>query len=555
MTLATPTPMTDTHVVVVPGVGESAEVDGPRWVRAVRAIARRIAPSGSVLNVSICPIDDLFAGRAAPREALRELFASDPGARNDAWGHGRTEVEALAGWVADPELRRRARERLVGRLPHRPEVCVLAHGIGTLVALDTLACEPDRSCTLVTMAGPLGHRYVQREHFAGRLVRPRSVRRWIHLHARDNDALSVPPRIHDQAFHVRTVDGSGRSHGLLDFLRDPAAMASAWTELAVAEAAPAVVEVSRPRALLVGIDAYEQTGLRLRGCARDVFAVSAFLQEIGYAAEDIRVVLDQRATRDGIVERLRWLTDDVRPGDQRLFYYSGHGAQLPTYGDGDRVDRMDETLVPVDFDWSPERALTDDLFAELYGQLPYDARFFGIFDCCHAGGMTRGGLGAVRGLEAPLDVGHRAQEWDPVQDLWRPRRLPASAVDGEAGRCTHRLGSARALQPERREHYESKRRQQGHHGPFRPTLLFACAEHERAREIEQGSAVHGAFTFCLLRRLRSVRDAGGTLDMSALCAAVTEDLRAQGCPQTASASGPSVRLREVVPWLDAPRSG
>jgi len=50
---------------------------------------------------------------------------------------------------------------------------------------------------------------------------------------------------------------------------------------------------------------------------------------------------------------------------------------------------VDECLVPWDFDWTPERAITDDDFLGYYTALPYGSRFVAIFDCCHAGGIDR----------------------------------------------------------------------------------------------------------------------------------------------------------------------
>lgn len=60
--------------------------------------------------------------------------------------------------------------------------------------------------------------------------------------------------------------------------------------------------------------------------------MSALLQEAGFEAKDIRIVLDGRATARAVRERLHWLLDGTRAGDERLFFYSGHGAQIPAYG-------------------------------------------------------------------------------------------------------------------------------------------------------------------------------------------------------------------------------
>ncbi len=124
--------------------------------------------------------------------------------------------------------------------------------------------------------------------------------------------------------------------------------------------------------------------------------MSAALQESGFAPDDIRVVLDDRATADGIRQRLDWLLADVRGGDQRFFFYSGHGAQLPGYGPDGKPDRLHACLVPHDFAWTGETAITDDQFDDYYSQLPYDARFVIVLDCCYSGGMVRGGAARPR---------------------------------------------------------------------------------------------------------------------------------------------------------------
>ena len=71
------------------------------------------------------------------------------------------------------------------------------------------------------------------------------------------------------------------------------------------------------RALLVGINNYPQEADRLEGCVNDAYLMSSTLQECGFEPESIRVCFDDRATCQGIKERLRWLLDDPRPGDER----------------------------------------------------------------------------------------------------------------------------------------------------------------------------------------------------------------------------------------------
>lgn len=60
------------------------------------------------------------------------------------------------------------------------------------------------------------------------------------------------------------------------------------------------------RALLVGINAYP--GNELRGCINDVTDMADHLvKSCGFKVEDIRLLVDERATTVGIRERLEWL--------------------------------------------------------------------------------------------------------------------------------------------------------------------------------------------------------------------------------------------------------
>ena len=94
--------------------------------------------------------------------------------------------------------------------------------------------------------------------------------------------------------------------------------------------------------------------------------MSAVLQDCGFPPETIRTCLDDRATAEGILSRLKWLLDDPKPGDELVFYYSGHGARIPEYGENFEPDHYVESLVPWDFDWSPEKSISDD---QIFGSI------------------------------------------------------------------------------------------------------------------------------------------------------------------------------------------
>src|SRR5262249_37294236 len=127
----------------------------------------------------------------------------------------------------------------------------------------------------------------------------------------DNFAQALTPFGRFFALNHDAVPGPGvpPDHA---YLTHPTTVADVWPAIAgelVRPAAPATRALLRPvaptaqvvapkhRAFLVGINNYPDPQSRLEGCVNDVFQVSAVLQECGFAAQDIRVVLDERATK------------------------------------------------------------------------------------------------------------------------------------------------------------------------------------------------------------------------------------------------------------------
>ena len=142
------------------------------------------------------------------------------------------------------------------------------------------------------------------------------------------------------------------------------------------------------RALLVGIGAYDHIR-PLRGPARDIENVKAFLVEHwDFEADDIAVLTDAHATRERIVSAIEtWLIDGTQPGDRAVFYYSGHGSQMPD-SDGDEEDGLDETLSPVNTGKDGSNQITDDEFNALLSRMNgRDVTV--IIDSCHSGTISR----------------------------------------------------------------------------------------------------------------------------------------------------------------------
>lgn len=143
-------------------------------------------------------------------------------------------------------------------------------------------------------------------------------------------------------------------------------------------------------ALVVGINDYPGTQNDLTGCMKDVQDVSAFLGSQGFPQENIVVLRDAQATIAGIEGAFKsHLIAKAKPGDSVVFFFSGHGTQVPDL-DGDEDDDADECICNYDINpRNPASWMTDDRLRVLISQIQTD-RILVMLDCCHSGTGTRG---------------------------------------------------------------------------------------------------------------------------------------------------------------------
>lgn len=147
-------------------------------------------------------------------------------------------------------------------------------------------------------------------------------------------------------------------------------------------------------ALLIGIDDYPVPAHRLRGCIADRDAMRDYLQ--GLEAEDLSVRLrllgNEEAGRRNVIEAFRHF-EAAGDGDTCLLFFSGHGSRMPSpeaFWHID-LDRRCESLVCWDSRLPGGRDLADKELSYLIWQATQgkDVHFTAIFDCCHAGSVSR----------------------------------------------------------------------------------------------------------------------------------------------------------------------
>ena len=240
------------------------------------------------------------------------------------------------------------------------------------------------------------------------------------------------------------------------------------------------------RALIVGISDYGRLGQPLPGCINDMNEWRGLLVgALGFAADDVRLLADDRATKPEIEKRLDWLLADANQGGRRVFVFAGHGARLRRRDKdtGDLHDKRDEALVtypPPAGDVDTYLIYDDDLAAIAdRSAAGSSCRVTFIFDSCHSGGM----------LKSLFDLNGEL----PVPRCWlKPPDLAARSATVPVP--VRRLGS-----------FENA-------GSKTPRLIIAAAREEESAwdALMDDGERHGAFTYHATRSL--ARDNALTAD-------------------------------------------
>ncbi|TPG73930.1 caspase family protein [Pseudomonas arsenicoxydans] len=582
-------------ILCVHGIGheEADESFEQSWKRAITTAVLSVAPN-AVIELDYFEYDARFAssGLGAPEiaEATLRLLTSavihsvgDLFRRDRGIGQFPDRLRWTAGmvaqWTADEALRTTLRNDLSSKINDSQPDIVCAHSLGTLVAYDTFRRDPSlmKKRVLITFGSQIANPAV-RETFGGRIEGIETAYKWYHLYNEHDHVFTAPLYLRDANFtQVMTPfdkPGDALNHDATYYLGHPETRSNVWgplfqaglargfdkrllavdKSLGLAVPKAQTARRSRDKALLIGINNYPNPSDRLEGCVNDVFLMSSLLQESNFSPDDIRVVLDDRATTAGIRDRLRWLLDDAQAGDRRVLFYSGHGAQIPNTNAAGEADRIDECLCPWDFDWTPEHAIVDNDFRDLYIQLPYNTQFITIFDCCHSGGMTREGARRARGLTPPDDIRHRALRWEASLQMWVERdwvkQARKNAQKAEAANTVsnrdgiRRVGQAIAVRGNDDKLYNRRRIAYKHDGPFLPILMYACGESQLSYEYRHGVISYGAFTYALAQTLRSSKKRP---TFNALVRATGKLLAELGYDQKPALVGPKVLLGKIVP--------
>ncbi len=145
--------------------------------------------------------------------------------------------------------------------------------------------------------------------------------------------------------------------------------------------AMSTVQVGDYYALIIGIDKYSGEWPPLRNAVNDAKGVEAIIRQ-KYDFNNIKSFYDTDATRDNILAQFEWLMKTVKPNDNVLIFYSGHGEYNETMGKG--------FWVPIDANSkSMSKYISNEDIKSFLAGIPSKHTLL-VTDACFSGDIFRG---------------------------------------------------------------------------------------------------------------------------------------------------------------------
>jgi metacaspase-1 len=234
--------------------------------------------------------------------------------------------------------------------------------------------------------------------------------------------------------------------------------------------------MSNRRALCVGINNFENyPGAALQGCVNDAHAMSGLLQKLlGFQKDDITMLTDAQATKEGIMECLTSMVSDAKAGKcaYLVFSLSSHGTQVPDLNDDEEQDFADEAFCPYDLaqkgnQWDLDHIIVDDELRDLFQKLPEKVLLEVYLDTCHSGTGLR-------------DIDMLFQQRRP-RFLSPPSLEAFKQLEGKRPRSLHR-----AMMEKRIVHH---------------ILWSGCQANQTSADAYIDGSWHGAFTYYFCKEM------------------------------------------------------
>ena len=194
----------------------------------------------------------------------------------------------------------------------------------------------------------------------------------------------------------------------------------------------------------------------------DAAYVGRMLEGCGF--KDIRILTNERATKQGMAQAFLDLIRVCKKGDVVYIHYSGHG-QYMTDLDGDEAERWTGKHAQWDESWIPydaymyyskedrgEKHFCDDEIANYLSmirkRIGSSGKMYVVVDACHSGDATRGSDDeCVRGVDKEFVIPRRmnTRQSRHVEEKWltisacKPYQLCFEQKSPKVGKLTYAL--------------------------------------------------------------------------------------------------------------------
>lgn len=184
-------------------------------------------------------------------------------------------------------------------------------------------------------------------------------------------------------------------------------------------------------AIVIGISKFADPEVQLRYGSKDARDFANYLvSSAGFAADHVRLLTDEQATRENIYAQLgeRWLGRRARPDDLVVVYVSSHGTAMKREVAG--VDFL------VAYDTNPNNLLGTGIPMEWFCQIIKDQvhceRLVLFLDACHGAAVAHAAKGLRR--DNPFDAARLALSKGQIviassqadQESWESKNYPNS---------------------------------------------------------------------------------------------------------------------------------
>jgi len=146
------------------------------------------------------------------------------------------------------------------------------------------------------------------------------------------------------------------------------------------------------KALLIGINYIDISGISLKGCINDIINVrNMLIDAYNYDSENIIILRDDdnvkylQPTHSNIIEQISILVENTENLEELWLHYSGHGSRIQNQDSDSKTFEKEDVIVPIDY--MKKGCITEDEIFENIKKIKCKAHL--IFDCCHSATLCK----------------------------------------------------------------------------------------------------------------------------------------------------------------------